>query len=150
KDANACATTAQSVALTQPTALSLTPSALPTAQAGSAFSQSFTASGGTGTKIVSLSGSLPNGVSFSPASNGGALAGTPLQAGSFPLTLTVTDQNNCTLTQNITVTVVCPTVTLAPATLPDAEAGMAYSQQLNAAPAGGSYSYAVTNGMLPQ
>ncbi len=48
-----------------------------------------------------------------------------------------------------TDTIVCPTVTLAPATLPNGEVGNPYSQTVTASPAGGSYNYSVTNGALP-
>lgn len=44
---------------------------------------------------------------------------------------------------------VCPTVTLSPATLPNGVAGVAYSQSVTASPGGGSYSYAVSSGALP-
>ena len=48
-----------------------------------------------------------------------------------------------------TDTVTCPVVTLAPASLPTGEVGTAYNQTIVASPAGGSYSYTVTNGLLP-
>ncbi len=145
KDANGCSTVSQGVTLTQPEPLSLTPTGLSAAQTGAAFSRSFTANGGTGAKTISLNGALPSGVAF----NNGTLAGTPLQTGSFPLTLTVTDQNNCTLTQNLTLTVTCSTVAFAPANLPNGESGAAYNATLTALPAGGDYSFAVTSGQLP-
>jgi hypothetical protein len=150
KDASrGCISAMQRVTLTQPTALGLTPNSLPTAQAGIAFSQSFTASGGSGAKTVSLQGALPAGVGFSQTANGATLAGAPTQTGAFPLTLTVTDQNNCTITRNVTLTVACPTVALAPETLPNAQPGANYSVNLSATPAGGNYTYALTNGAAP-
>lgn len=51
---------------------------------------------------------------------------------------------------NGTANIGCPTLTFSPATLPNGVAGSAYSQQtLSAAPAGTTYSYAVTQGQLP-
>ena len=150
KDADrGCASAVQRVTLTQPTALSLTPNSLPTAQAGIGFSQSFTASGGTGAKIVSLQGALPAGGGFSPTADGATLAGTPMQTGTFPLTLTVSDQYNCTMTRNVTLTVACPDLTPAPSVLPNAQPGILYNQQLTAGPAGGNYTFAMSSGALP-
>jgi hypothetical protein len=149
KDSNGCAAASQTVTLTQPTALSLTPTGLSAVQAGHAFAQSLTASGGTGTKSISVQGTLPSGVSFTPAANGGTLAGTPLQTGSFPLTFTVTDQNHCSVMQTLTLTVVCPTILLAPTSLPGGTGGVAYQQTLSATPAADTYSFTVSSGSLP-
>lgn len=71
--------------------------------AGTAFSQVFSATGGSnsGTFTYSLAGGLPGGLTFS----GNTLSGTPTQAGSFPLTLTVNDPTGCSTTMNYTLTI---------------------------------------------
>ncbi len=75
--------------LTVNAALSITgPAALPPAFVNLSYSQTFTATGGTGTLTWSLaSGSVP-GLTLSAA---GVLSGTPSTAGSFPLNVRVQD-----------------------------------------------------------
>jgi CSLREA domain-containing protein len=148
KDANQCASAAQSVTLTQPAALALSPAALVNAVAGQPFTQSFTPSGGTGAKSLSLQGSLPNWLSFNAAT--ATLGGTAPQPASVSFSLTVSDQAGCTATFLYTLNFVCPTITLAPATLPNGVTGAPYAaQSLSALPDGTAYSFAITQGQLP-
>jgi hypothetical protein len=147
KDANGCFGAQQNFTLTQPAALGLSPAALPGAVAGQLFTQTFTASGGTGTKTPTLNGTLPNWLSFNAQTDN--LSGTPPQPGTVSFSITVTDQNNCTLTQSYSLTVVCPGVTLSPVSLPDASLNTAYPVPLSANPAGGNYSFVLTSGLLP-
>jgi hypothetical protein len=63
----------------------------------------FTATGGIGTTTLALSGTLPSGVSFDAPS--ATLSGTPTQTGSFPFSITATDQNGCEGTQSYTLLV---------------------------------------------
>lgn len=60
---------------------------------GSPYTQSFTATGGSGSGYFTfaLLGNLPAGLSFT----GSTLTGTPSQAGSFPIRLVVTDPAGC-------------------------------------------------------
>ena len=132
------------LALNCPT-IAVAPATLSTSYAGVAYNQSFTASGGAGTYSFDLTGALPAGMTFA----NGVLSGTPTQTGSFPLTVTATDQNGCTGCISYTLVVACPAITLAPASLPTAGLGTNYSQSLSAAPNGQSYSFAVTSGALP-
>ena len=71
--------------------VNITTNTIATGATGSSYSQSFAATGGTGNYNFALVGSLPAGLSFS----GNSLSGTPTQAGSFPLTLNVTDAAGC-------------------------------------------------------
>jgi uncharacterized repeat protein (TIGR01451 family) len=70
---------------------------------GSAFSKTFTQTGAIGTATFTTASTLPNGLSLSTA---GVLSGTPSQAGTFPIVVTVTDSNGCTGTSptyNLTI-----------------------------------------------
>lgn len=84
------------------TPVNVTTASIASGSTGSPYSQSFSATGGSGNYTYSLSGGLPAGLTFS----GNTLSGTPTQAGSFPITLTVTDAAGCpTGTQNYTLVI---------------------------------------------
>ncbi|MBL8211354.1 MAG: putative Ig domain-containing protein [Bryobacterales bacterium] len=83
--------------------LTIAPDTLPSAGVGTAYSQTFTASGGTAPYFFQLaSGNVPglilNGIA-------GALQGTPTQAGSYPITIRVTDGQNRQANRNYTLVV---------------------------------------------
>jgi Secretion system C-terminal sorting domain/SprB repeat len=88
-DATGCSGT-QTTVLTQPSALSVTPSVTPTSCGSNNGSASISVTGGTAPyKYLWSTGSTTNG-------------STGLAAGSY--TVTVTDNNNCTTTASITIT----------------------------------------------
>jgi len=122
-----------------------------TAPYGSAYAQSFTASGSPGPHTYVLTGALPTGLSFS----GSTLSGTPTVPGSYPVTLTATDSvltgtgSPFSVAQNYVVEVAAPTIVMAPATLPEPVAGEAYSQLITATGGVAPYSFALTGGTLP-
>ncbi|WP_158225473.1 putative Ig domain-containing protein [Rhizobium sp. 11515TR] len=137
---------AYSITISAPT-ITITPATLPGGTAGTAYSQTLTASGGTGSYTFSLtSGSLPPGVALSSV---GALVGTPTTAGPFSFTITATDGNHFTGSQAYTVTIGTPTIAITPATLPGGVAGTAYSQTLTASGGTGSYTFSLASGSLP-
>ncbi|HMZ22146.1 MAG TPA: putative Ig domain-containing protein, partial [Blastocatellia bacterium] len=70
--------------------------------------------------------------------------------GNYNVTIPITDNCNATTNAQFTVTVACPTITLAPASLPVAMLNTIYSQNITAGPAGGNYNYALISGALPQ
>jgi hypothetical protein len=113
------------------------------------YTHTFTATGGVAPHTFSSTGTLPPGLTLSPA---GVLSGTPTAAGTFNFTIVATDSATgatCTGSAPFTVTVVCPTITVNPATLPGGTDGSAYSQNLTAAGGTGPHTFAVTLGSLP-
>lgn len=136
-----------------PPVLAITPSgATLNSPYGSVFSQSFSASGGTGPYAYSLSGALPSGLTFTAAT--GVLSGTPTQTGTFPITVSVTDATTgagapYAASRNYTLTVSPPTIAIAPLTLPFGAAGTPYSQTLTASGGVAPYTFQVVAGSLP-
>ena len=86
----------------------ITTSSLPPATTGIAYSETLTASGGTGSYTWALTtGALPAGMSL--ASSTGEISGTPTTPGSFSFTATVTDAAGATGNRSFTITVADPT-----------------------------------------
>jgi hypothetical protein len=82
--------------------LSITTSALSSAQVNAAYSASITAQGGTAPYSWSLiSGSLPNGLVLDPST--GVIAGSANQAGTFTFTTEVADASAKTATRQLTL-----------------------------------------------
>jgi len=127
--------------------VTVTPTALPLATAGAAYSATLTAAGGVGAYRFALgSGALPAGLSLSA---GGTVSGTPTAAGAFAFTVNVTDANGQAGTASLTLTVANSAITVTPATLPGGTQGVAYSQRITAAGGIAPYSFAVSSGALP-
>jgi len=122
-----------------------------TATAEVAYSQTFTASGGTSPYTYAETGTLPTGITFNTAT--ATLSGTATQAGSFPISIKVTDSTTGTgspfsQTNAYTLTVSGPTITITPTSLTAATADAAYSQQFAASGGTGTYTWTET-GALP-
>jgi large repetitive protein len=130
----------------------LTPTTLTNATAGVAVSQSVSASGGTAPYSYAVTaGALPAGLSLA---SDGTLTGTPTAGGTFNFTVTATDSSTgsgapYSGSRAYTLTVNPATITVGPATLPNARAGTAYNQTITALGGNGAYSFAVTAGALP-
>jgi len=69
--------------------ITISPSAVPNATVDTAYSQTFSASGGTAPYSFSLGGALPGGMHFDAAT--GNLSGTPTSSGDYSFTITATD-----------------------------------------------------------
>ena len=82
--------------------ITVNPATIAAGTVGSFYSQSFTQTGGALPITFSLSGALPNGLSFT---TGGVLSGTPTESGSFPITVTATDFNGCAGSRGYTLTI---------------------------------------------
>jgi hypothetical protein len=74
------------------------------------FSEQFSQSGAIGTATFTTASPLPTGLTLSTS---GLLSGTPTQAGSFPIVVTVTDSNGCTgNSATYTLVIACQTITV--------------------------------------
>ncbi|MFI4879949.1 MAG: beta strand repeat-containing protein [Steroidobacterales bacterium] len=135
-----------------PAPFAVTTSVLPAAQAGSPYSVTLQASGGTGPYAWSLiAGTLPQGLLLNTGT--GVISGTPVitAPGTVTLTFSATDSGNPA--QSIPVTV---SLTITPAklrvlttSLPSGSAGAPYSATLSAAGGVGAYTWTLTSGTLP-
>ncbi|WP_164240912.1 putative Ig domain-containing protein [Stenotrophomonas maltophilia] len=125
------------------------PTVLPTAKAGVAYSQTFSATGGTGSYNYALSGTLPTGLTFNTST--GTLSGTPTQAGTFSFSVSATDSsptpNMGTAFYGLIVS--GPTLALPGAALPAAVRGQPFSSNRGPVSGGNApYTFSVT-GVLP-
>jgi uncharacterized protein YhjY with autotransporter beta-barrel domain len=130
--------------------LTLTPTYLPVADNGSAYSTTIAASGGSGTGYsYSLSsGSLPSGLNWN---GNGTISGTPTASGNYTFSVTATDSVGNTGTAGYLLAV-SPgtTLTISPASLPAGTNGSFYWTSLSVA--GGTtvgYSFSISAGSLP-
>ena len=143
------ASRAYTVVVAVPT-IALNPATLPAGTAGTAYSQVLTVSGGIAPYTVTQTGALPTGLTF----NAGTLtfSGTPTQSGTFNISVTATDSTGgtaATVTNNYTLTIAVPSLTLTPATVPAGTAGVAYTQTFTASGGIAPYTYALSAGALP-
>lgn len=84
-------------------AITLSPTTLPDATHGGAYSQNLSAAGGTSPYTFAVTeGTLPGGLTLDPAGN---LSGTATQGGRFDFTVTAYDAFGCTGTQDYSIQV---------------------------------------------
>ncbi len=131
--------------------IALSPTTLTAGTVGTAYSQTLTAAGGTAPYTFAITaGALPAGLTLAST---GTLAGTPTAGGSFTFSVRATDASASpgpyNGTQTYTLTIGAPTITVAPATLPNGATGTAYSQTIMASGGTSPYSLAITAGALP-
>ena len=132
-----------SVSVTPPTLTIVTAATLPAGMVGVAYSQGFSAVGGTPPYSWSVTaGSVP-GLSLS----GSTLSGTPTTPGTFSLTLQASDSGALTAARTFSVTINPAALSITTGTqLPDAALGSPYSYQLSAAGGIAPYSWSA-NGL---
>lgn len=127
--------------------ITLAPATLPNGAVGGFYSVTITGSGGTAPYTFSVSaGTLPAGLTLTAA---GVLAGTPTAPGTTTFTVRGTDANGCFAERVYTLVVPCPTIALAPPTLPAGTVGTAYSRTITATGGTGPYTFSVASGALP-
>ena len=128
--------------------LTVNPASLPNGSQGSVYTQTVTASGGSGAGYVfSISaGSLPTGLSMNGSGN---ITGTPTTGGSYTFTVHVVDSFNNTGSRAYTVNIGSNILTVNPASLPNGTQGTAYSQTITASGGSAPYTFARTSGTLP-
>jgi len=133
--------------------LALSPASLPGATAETAYTQSFSTTGGVAPYNYTISGgALPTGLTLNAST--GTLSGTPTANGSFTFSVTSTDSSAgagapFAVTHSYTLAVGAPAITLAPTSLATAQAAVSYSQQITASGGNGTYTYALSAGSLP-
>ncbi|MEO6326208.1 MAG: Ig domain-containing protein [Thermoanaerobaculia bacterium] len=135
-----------STAMAQCPVIAISPASLANATAGQAYGPVAFSALPASAYTFDATG-LPTGLTMSV---GGSLSGTPTQAGSFAVRTVATSAASCLATHIIPLTVLCPTITVTPATMPDGLVGVAYPNQTMGA-SGGTvpYTFAVTSGSLP-
>jgi hypothetical protein len=144
-DANS-QTATQATSITVSAGVSTTFAAPPAGQAGVAYTDTLTATGGTAPYTWSVNaGSLPPGITLSSA---GVLAGTPTTAGSYPFTVNVIDQNNGIATTSITL-VVTAGLSLTFGAPPAGQVSVPYTDTLTAAGGTTPYTWSISAGSLP-
>ena len=124
---------------------------MPAGEQGAPYSPTLTGSGGSGGGYqLSETGALPSGVQF----NNGVFSGTPGAgtAGSYPITVTVTDSAGGTGSAPYTI-VIAPPPSVSTTTLPQGEATTVYNAPngvtLLATGGASPYTWAVSSGTLP-
>src|SRR5207253_2063272 len=127
--------------------VTVSPTTLPGGKVADPYSQTISASPANTYTFAVSNGSLPPGLSLNTST--GVISGTPTQPGSFPITVTATDANQCTGSRSYTLVInLCPQISIEPQTLPAAVSGSAYSQTLTAIGGTAPYTFTFT-GNLP-
>ena len=119
-------------------AFTVSPSSVPGATAGSAYSQSLSQTGALGAPNFAITaGALPPGLTLSAS---GTISGTPTATGTFNFTATVNDASGCSGSQAYSITVVCPPNPISFSPAPAlCDNGSAYTL-VEGLPGGGTYS----------
>ncbi|GAB4045592.1 beta strand repeat-containing protein [Spirosoma litoris] len=147
--ANGCSASATTTVTSNTATVVVSNPATNVATVGTAFSQTVTASSGTGPYSFSInSGSLPDGLSL--ATNG-TISGSPTATGSFTITVRATDANGCSGVGGsyvITVTNAVPTVTGLTANPDPSCVGNRLTFTATVGNVTGSYNFTLTNGSI--
>jgi hypothetical protein len=150
RDSAGCETFQGFVLLINPSncpAIVLSPSTLPDAVVGQTYTQTIDATGGAPPYTFAVwSGSMPPGLTLDSS---GLLSGSPTQSGNFNVSIVATDSMTCSGSQNYTIAVTCPTITISPDSLPSGNVGFLYDVTLTADGGSGVYTFFKSSGVLP-
>lgn len=139
--------TSRQLSLTVHEAPAITTDTLPATTVGETYSQAVASTGGTPPLVWSVSeGTLPPGIALNAAT--GQLSGEPTTAGDFDFTLTVTDANDASATQSLTI-VVSDEPVIDTTSLPQGTVSGTYSAGLVATGGALPLSWSITDGVLP-
>jgi hypothetical protein len=127
-DANGCfGERAYALVINECPLITVLPEALPNGSVAVPYQQTFTQTGGVLPINWSVSnGALPGGLNLN--ANTGELSGTPAATGTFNFTVQAQDANGCTGTRVYALDIVCPAITVAPATLPNGTVAAFFQQ----------------------
>ncbi len=143
-----CGTTPTPTA--QPEALKISDISLSAGKGGVSYYKKLEASGGSGTITWSVtSGSLPDGMTL--VSSSGIINGTPREDGTFDITIEVSDgESQDSQTVSLKINPQHANLIISNLSLPKGEAGIAYSQPLEASGGTGSYKWEITGVHCPR
>ncbi|HET8645603.1 MAG TPA: Ig domain-containing protein, partial [Vicinamibacteria bacterium] len=117
-DAGGCSTSRAYTLVVSCPPLSVNPLTLSTGRQGTPYAQAFSASGQTSAVTFGLTGTLPAGLTFNPAT--ATLSGTPTQSGAFVITVGVTDTFACTAARTYNLVIAGPAAVVPAALAVDA------------------------------
>jgi len=146
-DSSVSASAAVTVTPLSGQALQITTGNLPEGQQGIAYSEDFTATGGTTPYSWNISaGAPPPGITMSA---NGDFAGVPTSAGTFNFTVLITDANGQSATRKFSVAINTPPLQITTRTLPQGQQGIAYSEGFTATGGVTPYSWSTFAGAPP-
>jgi len=126
--------------------LAISTASLPDSMVGAAYSETLSATGGQAPHTWSLTaGALPTGVTLAP---GGSLSGTPVVAGIYTPTITVTDSLGATASSGYSISI-SSALTITTASIGNATEGVAYANTISATGGSAPYSWAIIAGIPP-
>jgi hypothetical protein len=121
---------------------------LPGGAAGTAYSQTLSAVGGTAPYTWTITaGSLPAGLSLNAAT--GAISGTPTGSGTSNFTVQVTDNSSVKASKAFTLNITSSLVITTAGTLPGGSVSVPYSVTLAASGGTAPYRWTIVSGTLP-
>jgi hypothetical protein len=132
--------------------LQITTTSLPGGTAGTAYNASLVATGGVAPYTWTVASGLPAGLSLSAT---GTISGTPMTAGSYNVTVKVTDAAAYQATAVVAIVIAaagcqtCGGLGISTASVPGGTVGSAYSATLAASGGTSPYTWSISAGQLP-